>query len=104
MKFGFVAKHPGIWLIERLCEALGSRGVGSMSGAGRRFSQRPSRCGAQLRRALQLPPERSHVAAPNGSSMTCGSRVTEASERATDDGAGIARDPDFECPMAEGMP
>ena len=32
MKFGFIAKHRGIWPARWLCEALVSRGVGTMPG------------------------------------------------------------------------
>ena len=32
MKFGFIAKHRGIWPVLWMCEALVSRGVASMRG------------------------------------------------------------------------
>jgi hypothetical protein len=66
MKFGFIAKHRGIWPVAWLCAALGVSRSGFHAWLGRSPSARSVRRGRWSKGASELPGLRPDLRRPSG--------------------------------------
>jgi putative transposase len=90
VKFGFIAKHRGVWPAEWLCEALGVSRGGFYAWLTRPRSERSRSEGAWCEGPCQLSCERSNLRRQAGVARPVGRRVVlwTASHRAVDAATG----------------